>query len=140
MTITVTNAEVAAELEALAQAYEDTVQKLRYEADRLRQGFQLTLNVSATQVHLAKPTPDRDEELFSGPEEEETLARLRREAEKQRRANERMEHDDPRHADEQDPNRRDQQRPLDSLPEEAIKLIDEMTSPSDTMDKEEEEE
>jgi hypothetical protein len=56
VTITVTNAEVAAELEALATAYEETVQKLRYEADRLRQGFNLTLNVSATQVHIAKPT------------------------------------------------------------------------------------
>ncbi|WNO27856.1 hypothetical protein SEA_HUWBERT_107 [Microbacterium phage Huwbert] len=63
VTLTVTNAEVAAELEALALAYEDTVQKLRYEADRLRQGFTLTLDVRATQVHMPAPAPTPEPSL-----------------------------------------------------------------------------
>lgn len=52
--VTVTMKELADEFEALAVTYEELVQKIRYEADRLRQGYELSLDIRATQ---ATPTP-----------------------------------------------------------------------------------
>lgn len=95
--VTVTNMEVANELEALALAYEETVNKLRYEAERLRQGFTLTLDVRATQVHIPAP----EYKLYDV--DEEAIAERIREASLKT---------DPE---------------VKTLPQEAIDLIDSMT-------------
>lgn len=50
ITTTVVNEEVANELEALAESYEEVANKLRFQAEHLRKGFTITLQVTTSQV------------------------------------------------------------------------------------------
>lgn len=57
MTVTVTQSPMAAELETLALQHEEFANLCRAQADRLRHGFELTLQLQATQV-MHKPEED----------------------------------------------------------------------------------
>lgn len=50
ITVQVANLEVAAELDELADTYEEVAQKLRFQAEHLRKGFPITLQITTSQV------------------------------------------------------------------------------------------
>ncbi|AVR56976.1 hypothetical protein PBI_TRISCUIT_104 [Microbacterium phage Triscuit] len=131
----ITQTELAQQLEELALQYEEVVQTLRWQAENLRSGFDLTLDVRATQVSqpvakkpepevmegvcgdtLINPTP---EELDGDISDEEVAEAL---GEPQTAAGKFLFGDGP------DMIGKVGLKPkTDPLPEDAIRLIDEMT-------------
>jgi hypothetical protein len=141
VTVHITQGELAQQLEELALQYEEVVQTLRWQAENLRSGFDLTLDIRATQVsqpvrNFDPPPNEEDEaEAFAEPKtkaQNDALIRLRREAEAQRNRLAR-EQGTPSIFDAFEPKvglKSTPEKSVNKLPQEAIDLIDSMTNTS----------